>query len=286
MKDSKNLVSVVIPTYQRPKLVERAVQSVLNQTYENIEIIVVNDDPETDLSHIEEMSEEVQLLNHEENRGACEARNTGIKESRGKYIGLLDDDDEYLPEKIEKQIRQFQQLPEEYGMVYSGVKEVRNGQTVNKKIRSGRKFLSRKRQGWVYQELLRGNMIPAPTVLVKKECFEQAGMFDPEFESSQDLDMWIRIAEYYKIGKLDEALAKYHLDGEDRISESLDKKIQGKSKILEKYLEDINKNPQARLAVKTELETYKIQAKLDSTVIDYIISKIRLFGLAISRIGI
>ena len=285
MSKENPLVSVVIPTYQRPKLVERAVNSVLNQRYENIEIIVVNDDPETDLSHIEEMGEEVQLLNHEENRGACEARNKGIKKSKGKYIGLLDDDDEYLEEKIEKQVRQFQQLPEEYGMVYSGVKEVRNGQTVNKKIRSGRKFLSRKRQGWVYQELLRGNMIPAPTVLVKKECFEQVGMFDPGFESSQDLDMWLRIARKYKIGKLDEALAKYHLDGEDRISESLDKKIQGKQKILQKYLGDIQESLQAEIAVKTELETYKLQAKIHSPIMDQIISKIRLFGIAVSRIG-
>ena len=285
MSKENPLVSVVIPTYQRPKLVERAVNSVLNQRYENIEIIVVNDDPETDLSHIEEMGEEVQLLNHEENRGACEARNKGIKKSKGKYIGLLDDDDEYLEEKIEKQVRQFQQLPEEYGMVYSGVKEVRNGQTVNKKIRSGRKFLSRKREGWVYQELLRGNMIPAPTVLVKKECFEQVGMFDPGFESSQDLDMWLRIARKYKIGKLDEALAKYHLDGEDRISESLDKKIQGKQKILQKYLGDIQESLQAEIAVKTELETYKLQAKIHSPIMDQIISKIRLFGIAVSRIG-
>ena len=285
MSKENPLVSVVIPTYQRPKLVERAVNSVLNQRYENIEIIVVNDDPETDLSHIEEMGEEVQLLNHEENRGACEARNKGIKKSKGKYIGLLDDDDEYLEEKIEKQVRQFQQLPEEYGMVYSGVKEVRNGQTVNKKIRSGRKFLSRKREGWVYQELLRGNMIPAPTVMVKKECFEQVGMFDPGFESSQDLDMWLRIARKYKIGKLDEALAKYHLDGEDRISESLDKKIQGKQKILQKYLGDIQESLQAEIAVKTELETYKLQAKIHSPIMDQIISKIRLFGIAVSRIG-
>jgi glycosyltransferase involved in cell wall biosynthesis len=285
MTDSKKLVSVVIPTYQRPKLVERAVNSVLNQTYQNIEIIVVNDDPETDLSHIKSMSDKVTLLNHEENKGACQARNTGIKQAEGDYIGLLDDDDEYLPEKIEKQIQQFEQLPKEYGMVYSGVEEVKNGETVNTKTRPGRKFLSRKREGKVYQELLRGNMIPAPTVLVKKECFDKVGLFDPEFESSQDLDMWLRIAQKHKIGKLDEALAKYHLDGEDRISESLEKKIQGKSKILEKYLEDINKNPQARLAVKTELETYKLQKKLDNPITDKIISKIRLLGLALSRIG-
>lgn len=285
MTDSKKLVSTVIPTYQRPKLVERAVNSVLNQTYQNIEIIVVNDDPETDLSHIKSMSDKVTLLNHEENKGACQARNTGIKQAEGDYIGLLDDDDEYLPEKIEKQVQQFEDFPKEYGLVYSGVEEVENGEVVNKKIRSGRKFLSRKREGRVYKELLRGNMISAPTVLVKNECFDKVGLFDPEFDSSQDLDMWMRISKEYKIGKLDEPLAKYHLDGEDRISQSVEKKIQGKQKILKKYHQDIKKSPQAWLAVKTELETYKLQRKLDNPITDKVISKIRLLGLALSRIG-
>lgn len=285
MPDDNPLISVIIPTYKRPEIVERAVKSVLNQTYDNIELIVVNDHPGTDLSHIDKMDSQVELINHEENKGACKARNTGIEAAEGEYIGLLDDDDEYLEDKIQKQVNQFQQLPEEYGMVYSGVEEVENGEIVNKKIRAGRKFLSRKREGWVYQELLRGNMIPAPTVLVKKECFDKVGMFDPEFESSQDLDMWLRISREYKIGKLDEALARYHLDGEDRISENSDKKIQGKQKILEKYGEDIQKSPQARLAVKTELETYKLQKKLDSPVMNQIISKIRLAGIALSRIG-
>ena len=285
MPDDNPLISVIIPTYKRPEIVERAVKSVLNQTYDNIELIVVNDHPGTDLSHIDKMDSQVELINHEENKGACKARNTGIEAAEGEYIGLLDDDDEYLEDKIQKQVNQFQQLPEEYGMVYSGVEEVENGEIVNKKIRAGRKFLSRKREGWVYQELLRGNMIPAPTVLVKKECFDKVGMFDPEFESSQDLDMWLRISREYKIGKLDEALARYHLDGEDRISENSDKKIQGKQKILEKYGEDIQKSPQARLAVKTELETYKLQKKLDSLVMNQIISKIRLAGIALSRIG-
>lgn len=285
MSDKTPLVSVVIPTYKRPEMVERAVKSVLNQNYENIETIVVNDDPETDLSHIENMNEQLQVLNHEKNKGACEARNTGINKSKGKYIGLLDDDDEYLEEKIEKQVRQLQEIPDDYGMVYSGVEEIKNGEVVNRKIRPGRRFLSRKREGWVYQELLRGNMIPAPTVLVKKECFEKVGGFDPEFESSQDLDMWMRISKEYKISKLDEALARYHLEGENRISKSLDKKIQGKTKILEKYKEDIEQSLQAQIAVKTELKTYQLQKNFDSAVLNQFISKIRLAGIALSRIG-
>jgi len=279
------LVSVIIPTYKRPELVGRAVQSVLDQTYENIEIIVVNDDPEIDLSHIGELGDNIKLIIHEENKGACEARNTGISAAKGEYIGLLDDDDKYKPEKTEKQILQFRELENDYGMVYSGVEEVENGAVVNTKIRSGRRFLSRKREGQVYRELLRGNMIPAPTVLVKKECFDDVGMFDPQFDSSQDLDMWLRISQEYKIGKLDEPLARYHLDGEDRISENLDKKIQGKQKILEKYREDIQKSPQARLAVRTKLEMYRLQKKLDNPLMDNIISKMRLGGMTLSRIG-
>lgn len=283
MEDDQ-LVSIVIPTYKRTELVKRAVKSVLEQTYENIEVIVVNDDPGTDLSELSNQYS-VQLINHQENRGACEARNTGIKEANGEFIGLLDDDDEYKPEKIEKQVKQFRSLTEDYGMVYSGVEEIENGEVVNKKIRPGRRLLSRKREGQIYQELLRGNMIPAPTVLLKKECFEKVGLFDSEFESAQDLDMWLRIAKEYKIGKLDEALAVYHLDGEDRISESLEKVIQGRTKILEKYSDDLEKNFKARLALKSIIKTSKIRKKHDFIFLDYIMRALRSLGIAFSRIG-
>ena len=283
--NEKPLVSVVIPTYKRPELVKRAVKSVLNQTYENTEIIVVNDSPETDISEIEQIDERVQLINHQENKGACEARNTGIENAKGKYIGLLDDDDEYLPDKLEKQVKQFQELGEEYGLVYGGVELVENGEVVGEKIRSGRKIFSRKRRGQVYKELLRGNMIPSPTVLVRKEAFEKAGLFDPGFESAQDLDMWIRIAKHYKIGKLDEAIARYHLDAEDRISNSLDKTIQGQQKIYEKHKRDIDQHIQAKMAVQTMIKTCKLQKRLNSKIADEIIRKIRFLGILVSRIG-
>ena len=114
MPEKNPTVSIIIPTYNRAHLIGRAIQSVLNQTYQNFEIIVV-DDGSTD--NTEEMIKEFQkhdkrikYIRHEKNRGGAAARNTGIKVARGEYIAFQDSDDEWLPEKLEKQMDVFQRI--------------------------------------------------------------------------------------------------------------------------------------------------------------------------------
>ena len=114
------LVSVIIPTHNRADLVPLAIQSVLQQTYTNLECIVV-DDASTD--NTEEtvrtiIDERIIYLRHENNKHASAARNTGIKYARGEFIAFLDDDDEWLPTKLEKQVPFLLNLHEKVGMIY------------------------------------------------------------------------------------------------------------------------------------------------------------------------
>jgi len=120
------LVSVVIPTYGRSHLLERAIGSVLSQTYDNLEIIVVDDNDSTSEHriHTENVlqiyleNDQITYLKHKKNSGGSVARNTGIKASSGEYVALLDDDDEWFPEKIEKQITYFKSLVKNVGVIY------------------------------------------------------------------------------------------------------------------------------------------------------------------------
>ena len=122
MSEEKPTGSVIIPTYNRARMVDRAIQSVLSQTYQDFEIIVV-DDASTD--NTQEVVKEcmfrdkrVRYIKHEKNKGGSAARNTGIKNEHGEYVGFLDSDDEWLPTKLEKQIELFRKRCNSVGAVY------------------------------------------------------------------------------------------------------------------------------------------------------------------------
>src|SRR5690625_1857772 len=121
------LVSVIIPTYKRPRMLTRALKSVLMQTYKNIEVIIVDDNDENSeyrkqtINFMKEYKSNpiIKYIKHKKNKGGSEARNTGIYKATGKYISFLDDDDEYMPTKIEKQVKKFKESNEaNLGFVY------------------------------------------------------------------------------------------------------------------------------------------------------------------------
>ena len=113
-------VSVVIPSYNRAHLVKRAIDSVLNQTYREFEVIVVDDASTDGTAEIVKglADQRVRYVKHQANRGVSESRNTGIKAAKGHLIGFLDSDDEWLPHKLRKQIDRFNELPSDTGVVY------------------------------------------------------------------------------------------------------------------------------------------------------------------------
>ncbi|OQX86413.1 MAG: hypothetical protein B6D55_06150 [Candidatus Omnitrophica bacterium 4484_70.2] len=201
---NKITVSVIITTFNRPIFLEKALKSVVNQTYKNIEIIIIDDGSTIDNYKIVKKfyKEKIRInyLKLKKNSGAPYARNFGIKVSNGKYICFLDDDDEWLPEKLQKQIEKFKNIPENVALLYTG------GYIKNAKGEIIETFRPA-REGKVLKFLLEENFIPFSSVMIKKKCFQNTGMFDTKLYSCQDWDLWIRISsKHYEIDFVEEYL--------------------------------------------------------------------------------
>lgn len=196
----KELVSVIIPTYGGAEYLQRAVDSVLAQTYNNIEIVVVDDNglgTQKQLETAEQMekyagNERVKYVCHDVNKKGAAARNTGVKNSSGRYISLLDDDDIYYPENIEAHMKVMKTLPEDYALTYCS----------HDAYRDGKKFREVKvsRSGSLFYEVMMHNVsIGSPSFLIKREVYEEIGGFDESFIRHQDWEFSARVAFHYKI---------------------------------------------------------------------------------------
>lgn len=197
------LVSVVIPTYNRPTLLADAVESVLEQTYDRIEIVIVDDGSTT---HPETALEDAQLpldgasstrvvairvLNHDVNLGANVARNTGISASQGDYVAFLDDDDYWLSTKIERQVTVLENASDDVGIVFTGQRYVDRTETVTDIVRP-------KTEGDFTANLAQGaDFGPFSTVMVRAEVFDRAGYPDEQFPCWQDREWYFRLATEY-----------------------------------------------------------------------------------------
>lgn len=202
-------VSVIIPTYNRAQLIAMAIDSVLAQTYKDLEIIVV-DDSSTD--NTEELvkgfikrDNRIKYIKHDINKGGAEARNTGIKNARGDYVAFLDSDDMWVSEKLERQINIFEEN-DDIALVYSNFIRVNDaGEHIGLGIKP-KTIIS----GFIFREiLLRKVYVPLQTWIVRKDCFEEVGGFDTEFRTSHDRDMIVRIARQYKIFGVKEPLTLF-----------------------------------------------------------------------------
>lgn len=213
-------VSAVITTYKRtPQMIKRAAESVLNQTYENIELIIVDDSPsdyelrEEVKEMAESLGERVRYIQHEENKGACAARNTGIKASDGEYIGFLDDDDVWLSGKIEKQLKKFKD--KDIALVYCGnyVIDIQNNEQ--------RTFNTKYFKGMVFDDLICENFVGSTSYpLIRKDVLEKLGGFDEKMKAAQDHEMWLRIAKEYKIDYVEEPLVNYYIHAGEQITKN------------------------------------------------------------------
>jgi glycosyltransferase involved in cell wall biosynthesis len=234
-------VSVIIPTYNRAEFIGRAISSVLTQTFEDFELLVV-DDASTDRTRqvVHQIRDDrIRFIAHKANKGGSAARNTGIKQAEGNYIAFLDDDDEWLPNKLQRQVELLDAADQEVGAVYSGFYFVmqQNKSTVKKYLPC--------HNGVLYHELLAQNLIKtATTVVVREECLEKAGFFDEMLPSCQDWDMWIRIARRHKFVFVKEALCTVYVHGK-QISTDLQAKIAGRERMIDKYYYELLRNKTA-----------------------------------------
>jgi len=205
---SHPLVSVVIPNYNYARFLPEALESVLGQTYPEVEILVVDDGSTDDsLVVLRRYDGRIRMLS-QRNGGVSRARNLGIRESRGALVAFLDPDDAWLPEKLTKQVALIESRG--FGMVYSGLRFVGEDGAVRGQTTDG---LS----GWVLKELalLEKPGVPASgsSAVIRRECFDVLGLFDPALSTSADWDLWRRIAGRYEIGMVREPLVSYRLHG-------------------------------------------------------------------------
>lgn len=238
------LISVVIPTYKRsPEMISRSINSVTNQTYQHIEVIVVDDSPES-YSHREKVKcyvnalsdSRIKYIQHDQNMGACAARNTGIKHSRGSYLAFLDDDDEWMLDKLEKQIKQFSS--DKIGLVYCKAKVV---DQIKKETRDANHVILRK--GYVFDELMKNNFVGSTSfVLIRTDVIEEVGNFEEEIKSNQDWELFLRISKKYQISFVDDYLVRYYIHDGERITTNIEKKIQGLKFLINQYDDYLSKN--------------------------------------------
>ena len=207
-----DLISVVIPCFNRARSIERAVRGVLLQSYQNLELIVVDDASTDDSPAIVEAIDDsrLRLIRHETNQGAAAARNTGVAAAEGALIAFQDSDDNWLPEKLDVQMRQFCSLPEDYVAVFCTT--IIYGRSVDENGR--RRYGARRascepgskispRSGDMASAFLMTNFMGPQAVILKKTAHIAAGGFDRRLKNNNDWDFHIRLSQRGKIAFCD-----------------------------------------------------------------------------------
>jgi glycosyltransferase involved in cell wall biosynthesis len=231
------MISVVIPTHNREELIARAVRSVQNQTYKDLEILVVSDGSTDGTKAVVESlakdDDRIRFIEYFPAKGGNTARNTGIKASQGEYVAFLDDDDEWLSDKLECQIK-VMESSEKIGLVYTGVHIIYLNEKAEYSFRA-------KEHGDLKERILIDNCIgTTSTVMVRRSLFEKTGLFDEALKARQDYDLWIRFCQVCETGCVpDEKINYYNDTGKVQVSSSTQKYADAIEQINQKYRNEI-----------------------------------------------
>ena len=190
-------VSVIIPVYNRSDQLKRAIKSVINQSHQDFEIIVIDDCSDTAKYNIKEIVSEYKddriiYIRNEINRGVSYSRNIGIVKSKFDYIAFLDSDDEWLPKKLENQLSFFNHS--DLNVVHTEEIWIRDGKKVNQKK------IHKKTGGDIFIPSLSLCLISPSSVMLKKQIFDIYGLFDEALIVCEDYDMWLRITAFEEVG--------------------------------------------------------------------------------------
>lgn len=221
-------VSVIIPTFNRGWILREAINSVLKQDYQHVELIVVDDGSTDNTSDIlNDYKGEIVVI-RQKNSGVSAARNRGIRTATGSYVAFLDSDDCWLPGKLMSQMAFFNSHPD---ATICQTEEIwiRNGVRVNPKKRH------KKPSGMIFEKSLALCLVSPSAVVMKKSLFEMVGTFDESLPACEDYDLWLRISHQYPIYLISDPLIIKHGGHADQLSRmpGLDKfRIQSIQKIM------------------------------------------------------
>lgn len=253
------LVSIIIPTYKRPDIIKRAIESVLKQTYHPIEVIVVDDNHPGSRERIatEDQMESyknnplIKYVKHEKNKNGSAARNTGARLSEGEYLAFLDDDDEYLPAKIEAQVKRLEELDDSWGACYCRYYR-----------KSGKRIISRsteKREGWVsFHELCRNFWHGGGTgPLVRRNVFEDLKGFDESFNRNQDYEYMYRLTKKYKLAFVDIYGAINYVDAYRESKVTYDETLKSYLNMFEVEIEELDQQEKIKFKKMIALQSFR-----------------------------
>lgn len=253
MSDKSPTISVVIPAYNSSKFIKRTIASVINQTYKDWELIVVDDGSKDDTGEIVKSfcakDGRIKYVLQENSGSPSGPTNHGIRESKGKYIAILQHDDEWLPEKLQKQLDLIS-LASKEGVGFVGCSAISVNDIKGTESESDLHIPDNREDLLV--AILSKNIIPYPSaVLVRKDIFDNMGYFDTKFSMADDWEMWIRLV----VGKVGFAFIKrplfrYHIYG-GNITKTIaaEKKIRDLEHLLEKHGAIYDRYPKAKSRV-------------------------------------
>jgi glycosyltransferase involved in cell wall biosynthesis len=220
-------VSVIIPTYNRAHMVKDTIDSVLNQTYKNVEIIIIDDGSlDNTLDVLKVYNDKIKVLK-QENKGNSAARNKGLLYATGEYVAFLDDDDQWMETKLETEVQYLEQNSS-LAFVYVAVDLFDNA---NKIVGVRKKYSD---EDCSFDRLYQNCTIISPSAaLIRRANLDAIGNFDERLTQSSDYDLWLRLARKYPFGYIDEILARYRIH-EGNISRNLDNRLVNFKRIFKK----------------------------------------------------
>ncbi len=196
-----------MPVFNREHTLKRAIACVLGQTCADLELLICDDaSSDGSVAVVEAVQDpRVRLLRHEVNRGPAAARNTAVAAATAEYLAFLDSDDEWHPEKLQKQVRILDNLAGDYGMVLCGVRV--------RKVNEGSEILFVPRyEGDVYKRMLKNRLgVPTSSVMVRTDRVREAGGFDERLRRCEDIELWMRVLARCKLARCPECLATFNI---------------------------------------------------------------------------
>ena len=213
-------LSVVIPCFNGEQYLSEAIQSILDQTYQDFEIVITNDgSTDGSIDRIRAFDDSrILLYNFDRNRGVAAATNNCIQHARGKYLAILDADNVFVPNKLETQLQFLEKHPE-IGAVFSWVELIEDSGSELKD--TGHPYYAlfdqpnRTRQEWLNHFFYRNNCLCHPSAMIRRECYDAVGYYDTRLSQLLDFDLWIRLCRQYEIFIIPEKLLRFRIHDDD-----------------------------------------------------------------------